>query len=94
MRSTPTVKDLLDAWVEAFNDHDLDRHMTLYTEDATLFGSVDELQIGRDAIRAYFGAIGPSVRVAAYPMPQVREMSRLPRARSISPMATRPCPTA
>jgi len=74
MRSTPTVKDLLDAWVEAFNDHDLDRHMTLYTEDATLFGSVDELQIGRDAIRAYFGAIGPSVRVVAYPMPQVREI--------------------
>ena len=29
--------------------------MALYTEDATLFGSVDELQVGRSAIRDYFG---------------------------------------
>ena len=74
MTNTPTVESLLAAWIEAFNSHDLDRHMALYTEDATLFGSVDELQIGRAAIRAYFGRLPPSVHVKAYPMPQVRDV--------------------
>ena len=55
MTATPTFEGLLKEWIEAFNSHDLDRHMALYTEDATLFGSVDELQVGRDAIRTYFG---------------------------------------
>jgi uncharacterized protein (TIGR02246 family) len=75
MTRTPTVESLLAAWIEAFNDHDLDRHMALYTEDATLFGSVDELKVGRDAIRAYFGAVAPTVRVRNYPMPHVREIA-------------------
>jgi uncharacterized protein (TIGR02246 family) len=72
MIETPTIETLLNRWIEAFNSHDLDRHMELYTEDATLFGSVDELQIGRDSIRRYFGRVGSTVRVAAYPMPHVR----------------------
>ena len=72
MIETPTIETLLNRWIEAFNSHDLDRHMQLYTEDATLFGSVDELQIGRDAVRRYFGRVASTVRVAAYPMPHVR----------------------
>ena len=67
MTATPTFESLLKEWVEAFNSHDLDRHMALYTEDATLFGAVDELQVGRDAIRLYFGGRPPTVRVKDYP---------------------------
>lgn len=74
MTETSTIESLLGQWVDAFNAHDLDRHMELYTEDATLFGSVDQLQVGREAIREYFGKRGPGVRVKAYPMPQVREV--------------------
>jgi uncharacterized protein (TIGR02246 family) len=74
MTATPTVESLLAAWIEAFNSHDLDRHMALYTADATLFGSVDELQVGRGAIRAYFGRLPSSVHVKDYPMPQVRDV--------------------
>jgi uncharacterized protein (TIGR02246 family) len=72
MTKTPTVEALLAEWMAAFNAHDLDRHMALYTEDATLFGSVDELKVGRSAVRSYFAARGPEVRVKAYPMPHVR----------------------
>jgi uncharacterized protein (TIGR02246 family) len=75
MIETPTIESLLARWIEAFNSHDLDRHMELYTEDATLFGSIDELQIGRDAVRRYFGRVGSTVRVAAYPMPHVRQIA-------------------
>jgi uncharacterized protein (TIGR02246 family) len=75
MTATQIVERLLSQWVKAFNSHDLDRHMELYTEDATLFGSVAELQDGRDAIRDYFGRRAPGVRVKSYPMPQVREIS-------------------
>ena len=75
MTATSTVESLLAEWIEAFNSHDLDRHMELYTEDAMLFGAVDELKIGRDAIRGYFGARGPRVRVKSYPMPLVREIA-------------------
>jgi uncharacterized protein (TIGR02246 family) len=75
MTKTPTFESLLKEWIEAFNSHDLDRHMTLYAEDATLFGSVDELKVGRDAIRAYFGGRASTVHVKAYPMPQVRDLA-------------------
>jgi uncharacterized protein (TIGR02246 family) len=71
MADTPTIEALLARWIEAFNAHDLDRHMALYAEDATLFGSEDELQVGRPAIRAYFGRRPKEVRVEAYPMPRV-----------------------
>ena len=50
MSATPTIEGLLSQWIDAFNSHDLDRHMALYTEDATLFGSVDALQIGREGV--------------------------------------------
>ena len=71
MIETPTIGSLLAAWIDAFNRHDLDAHMSLYREDAVLFGSVDALQVGREAIRYYFAGRGPLVRVARYPMPQV-----------------------
>ena len=71
MRETPTVESLLKEWVDAFNSHDLDRHMQLYTTDATLFGSVDDLKVGRDALRSYFGARPAGMQVKSYPMPWV-----------------------
>src|SRR6476620_10805531 len=71
MSPTPNITILLAQWVAAFNSRDLDSHMELYTEDATLFGSVDELQVGRSAIRAYFSARGADVRVKFYPPPRV-----------------------
>jgi uncharacterized protein (TIGR02246 family) len=72
---TPTVESLLREWVAAFNSRDLDRHVQLYTEDATLFGSVDELQTGRDGIRDYFGGLHAGVRVEAYPMPRTTALA-------------------
>ena len=75
MTATPTVESLHAQWVEAFNSHDLDKHMELYAEDAILFGSVDELQDGRDTIRKYFDGRGPGVRVKSYPMPKVRQVT-------------------
>jgi uncharacterized protein (TIGR02246 family) len=70
MADTPTVEALLTQWISAFNRHDLDAHVDLYTEEATLFGSVDELQVGRKAIRNNFGALGSNTRVNSYPMPR------------------------
>jgi uncharacterized protein (TIGR02246 family) len=71
MTTPKTIEELHHQWVEAFNRHDLDTHVALYTEDALLFGSVPELIVGRDAIRRYFGGRGPLVRVAQYPFPRV-----------------------
>ena len=68
---TPSIEALLALWIAAFNSHDLDAHMELYAEDATLFGSVGGLQIGRSTIRTYFGNRGPNVRVKSYPPPRV-----------------------
>ena len=72
---TLTVERLLEQWIAAFNSHDLDAHMALYLEDATLFGAVDELKVGRNAIRAYFGGRGSAMRVAAYPLPRTRMLT-------------------
>jgi uncharacterized protein (TIGR02246 family) len=74
MSETPTVETLLEKWIEAFKSRALDSHMALYLEDATLFGSVDELQVGRDRIRAYFAKRPPGVKVLAYPMPRLAEL--------------------
>lgn len=75
MTSTPTAEALHAEWIAAFNAHDLDRHMKLYTEDAILFGSVDELQKGRERIKSYFGGRPSTVRVKSYPMPEVRPVA-------------------
>jgi uncharacterized protein (TIGR02246 family) len=66
-----TIEAFLAQWIDAFNAHDLDRHAVLYAENAMLFGSVDELKVGRDAIRSYFAGRGPGVHVLSYPMPRV-----------------------
>ena len=71
MSETPSIESLLEQWIAAFNSRDLDAHMALYEPDAVLFGSVDELQIGRERIRAYFSRRPPTVMVASYPMPRV-----------------------
>lgn len=69
--ATPTIESLHEQWIAAFNAHDLDQHIALYTDDATLFGAVPELKIGREDIRSYFGNRGPNVRVAKYPFPHI-----------------------
>jgi uncharacterized protein (TIGR02246 family) len=75
MIKTATIESLHEQWIAAFNAHDLDRHMELYTADALLFGSVDELKKGREAIRRYFQGRGPEVHVKSYPMPLVIHLS-------------------
>jgi uncharacterized protein (TIGR02246 family) len=75
MPQTPTVESLHTQWIEAFNSHDLDRHMALYTPDAMLFGAVDELQADRNAIRTYFSKRPPGARVKSYPMPRVQQIA-------------------
>ncbi len=72
MAATPTIEQFISEWVAAFNAHDLDRHMALYRPDAMLFGAVDDLQDGREAVRSYFAARGKDVRVASFPPPKVR----------------------
>lgn len=74
MSDTPSPEVLHARWIEAFNSHDLDAHMALYMDDAVLFGSVDELQDGKAAIRAYFAGRSPGMRVKRYPMPLVRTL--------------------
>jgi len=71
MTTTPTIDALHKRWIEVFNSHNLIEHASLYTEDAMLFGSIPELVIGREAIKAYFGGRGPKVHVANYPFPRV-----------------------
>jgi uncharacterized protein (TIGR02246 family) len=71
---TPTIEALHSAWIAAFN-RDLDAHMGLYTQDATLFGSKPELSVGKAAIRAYFSVLAPQVSVRRYPMPRIAMLS-------------------
>ena len=71
MPQTLTIEALHDNWIEVFNNRDLDTHAALYTENAMLFGSQPELSVGRAAIRAYFAARGPAVKVLRYPLPHI-----------------------
>jgi uncharacterized protein (TIGR02246 family) len=75
MVKTTTIESLHEQWIAAFNAHDLDRHIELYTKDALLFGSVDDLKKGREAIRSYFAGRGPNVHVKSYPMPHITHVS-------------------
>jgi ketosteroid isomerase-like protein len=75
MTAKPTVESLHAQWLEAFNGHDLDKHLLLCTEDAMLFGPVDALQDGRNASRDYFGKRPAGIGVKSYPMPQVRQVA-------------------
>jgi uncharacterized protein (TIGR02246 family) len=71
MTRTPTIEALRAAWIEAFNNRDLETHARLYTADATLFGSRAALSIGRAAIRDYFARLGEGVRVKRYHDPHI-----------------------
>lgn len=68
---TPTLDSLLGHWVAAFNSHDLDQHVSLYTEDAMLFGSTEELYRGHEGVRRYFGGLPANATVRSYPPPVV-----------------------
>lgn len=71
MISTPTIESVHAQWVTAYNTHDLDLHVALYTEDATLFGGRPDLMFGHEGIRAYFSQFGEQDRVNAFPAPHV-----------------------
>jgi uncharacterized protein (TIGR02246 family) len=75
MPDTPSIEALHAAWIDAFNRHDLDAHVALYTEDAMLFGSIPDLVLGREGIRQYFGGRGPGVHVKRYPFPRVVQLT-------------------
>ena len=97
MTATPTVEACSPEWIAAFNAHDLDRHMQLYTEDAILFGSVDELQNGRETIQGLFRrAASWRPREAHIRCPRCRQVAPDVRGHrgpcATSPTATRPSP--
>ena len=75
MATTPDIDSLCSQWVDAFNAHDLDRHVSLYTGDALLYGSNDMLHEGQQGIRAYFGALPANAAVRHYPAPVIRYLS-------------------
>lgn len=71
MSSTPTLDSLRTQWVDAFNAHDLDAHVQLYTEDAILFGSGDALHRGHAGVRGYFGGLPADACVRNFPTPVI-----------------------
>lgn len=73
MNSTPTLDSLRTQWVDAFNAHDLDTHVQLYTEDAMLFGSDDVLHRGHAGVRGYFGGLPANASVRSFPIPVIVE---------------------
>lgn len=75
MSGTPDIASLRAQWVDAFNMHDLDRHVALYTGDALLYGSNDTLHDGRENIRAYFTNLPATASVRSYPAPAIRYIS-------------------
>jgi ketosteroid isomerase-like protein len=52
-----------------FNSHDLARHVQLYTADALLFGSDDELYRGHAGVRSYFAKLSDNAGVRNYAAP-------------------------
>jgi len=59
LAATPsdTVASVESAWAAAFVKLDVDALASLYTEDATQFGSTAKLAIGRNEIRQYFDGL-------------------------------------
>lgn len=49
--STPSMVETLDGYMEAFNDHDLDRVMTFFADDAVYCPGNGAERVGRPAIR-------------------------------------------
>jgi uncharacterized protein (TIGR02246 family) len=46
-----------DRWVEAFNRADIEALVRLYTRDILFFGSLPDLFVGHDGVRAYFSRV-------------------------------------
>lgn len=69
--ATPTVESVHAQWIAAYNAHDLNAHVVLYTEDATLFGGRPDLMVGHAGIRSYFGQFSGNDHVKSFPMPHI-----------------------
>lgn len=69
--ATPTIESVHAQWIAAYNAHDLDHHVALYTQDATLFGGRPDLMIGHVGIRSYFSQFGNTDRVSRFPLPHI-----------------------
>lgn len=75
MSPTPTLENQHTQCVDAFNSHDLDTHVGLYTPDAILCGSQDEMYRGHDGVRRYFGGLPVLASVGNYAAPIVLQIS-------------------
>lgn len=75
MPETPTIETLCLQWADAFNARDLARHVRLYTADAMLFGSTDELYRGHSGVHDYFAGLPASVQISNVPAPAVTRLS-------------------
>lgn len=69
--SASTIERVHAQWIAAYDAHDLDAHVALYTEDATLFGGRPDLMLGHDGIRSYFSQFGQNDRVLSFPLPHI-----------------------
>jgi enamine deaminase RidA (YjgF/YER057c/UK114 family) len=58
MSADPDISALIDAQVAAYNDHDLDRFLSFFTEDWQFYDFPNVLRFeGREAARARYGAL-------------------------------------
>jgi uncharacterized protein (TIGR02246 family) len=60
-----SVASLESAWSAEFARQDSDALAALYTPDATLFGSVPKLAVGRTEVRDYFAAVPKNAKWTA-----------------------------
>jgi uncharacterized protein (TIGR02246 family) len=59
------VASLESAWSAGFARQDSDALAALYSPDATLFGSVPKLAVGRNEVRDYFAAVPKNAKWTA-----------------------------
>ena len=60
-----------DLWSRAFAARDIDAIVSLYSEDALLFGSTPDLFLGREGVRAYFAGLRADVALDDFPRQDV-----------------------
>jgi len=75
MTEAQSIENLIAHWFDAFNAHDLDTHVQLYTDDAMLFGSDDALHRGHAGVRGYFGGLPADACVRSFPTPVIIHLS-------------------